>query len=182
MTKVNAIAFDLVGVLVKENDCPLSVIERLLESKFGLINFDDDYYKWATEQTGLSKGKIEFLIKGIINEIYEIRELDIFRKLPELKFALATNHLSVVDGWVSKQKIFNNFYCFVNSAKIGFQKPEKEFYIKLSKELKERPENILFVDDDVENIKGAKNAGFKVLHYDGKSILSEEIVRFINYA
>ena len=38
--KIKAIAFDLVGVLLKENDYLLSPQEQILEKQFGNINFD----------------------------------------------------------------------------------------------------------------------------------------------
>lgn len=42
--KIKAIAFDLVGVLLKERDYPLSFQEQILEKQFGNINPDNKFY------------------------------------------------------------------------------------------------------------------------------------------
>ena len=89
---IKAIAFDLGGVLIKEKKFPLSPTAEIMEKKFGNINNDEDYYKWAIKATELSRVKVEEIIKDIVDNFYELREPEIFDHLPKLKFAIASNH------------------------------------------------------------------------------------------
>lgn len=177
---INAIAFDFVGVFVRENDFVLDPIEQILERKFGTINLDNEFFQWAQVETKLSKVVIEQKVKHIIDNIYDLRESDIFSKLPKLKFSTATNHLSYLDNWFKTLPISNNFQYFVNSAVVKAQKPDKEFYGILVKTLSEKPESVLFIDDNLENCEEAKRCGLETLHYDRTNKLSNEILERLN--
>ncbi len=176
---IKAVAFDFVGVFIKETDFALDSIEQVLESKFGILNTDEAFFSWATLETGLVKEALEEKVKHIVFNLYQIREPDIFSKLPRLKFSTATNHLSYIDDWFKGQSVSKYFDYYVNSAKIGFQKPEPDFYRVLVETIDEPPGEILFVDDNAENCKGAEKYGLKVLHYTRENILSEEILKRI---
>ncbi|MFH1840934.1 MAG: HAD-IA family hydrolase [Candidatus Shapirobacteria bacterium] len=176
MPKIKAIAFDLMGVIVQENDVPLTPVEILLESKFGLINNDQDYYIWARQKTDLPIEEINILIDSIATKRYTIREPDLFTKIPKFKFATATNHISRIDqGWFKHQPIAQNFDYFFSSSNTGVAKPNPEFYKKLIETIKEKLSEVLFVDDKQENILGAQRVGLQVLHYQGGGFLSERI-------
>lgn len=71
---IKAIAFDLIGVIVTENDVPLTETETVLESRFGQINFDAKYYSWAEGVTGLKREELENLVEGIAIQRYTIPE------------------------------------------------------------------------------------------------------------
>lgn len=176
---IKAVAFDFVGVFVKETDFALDPVEQLLESKFGILNTDGAFFSWATLETGLTKEALEEKVRHVVFNLYRVREPDIFLKLPKLKFSTATNHLSYIDDWFKGQNISRYFDYYVNSAKIGFQKPESDFYRVLVETLDEPPGEILFVDDNAENCQGAENFGLKVLHYKRETTLSEEILKLI---
>ena len=179
MNNIKAIAFDLGWVVIKENDFSLSETAQILENKFGKINNNDDFYNWATKETNLSKEEIKNIVEEIIENIYELREVDIFEHLPKIKLAIASNHLSAMNKWLDKAKIKDNFDCILISADIGLEKPNKEFYERLILELKEKPEDILFIDDNAENIEGAKQVGLSVLHYDRSKSLTNEILNYL---
>lgn len=59
----------------------------------------------------------------------------------------------------------------ISSAEIGFKKPEKEFYQylfdKIQREVGCEKHEVVLIDDDIKNIKGAEEFGFKVIHYKG---------------
>ena len=50
----------------------------------------------------------------------------------------------------------------------------------LIERLGEKPEDILFVDDKEDNIKGAKRVGLKTLRYRGEKSLSESILKEVS--
>lgn len=179
MNNIKAIAFDLGWVLIRENDYPLSETAQILEKQFGNINTNDEYYNWAIKETNLSKEEIKNTIKDIVENIYELREPDIFEHLPKVKLAIASNQLSHINEWIAKSGIKDKFDCILISADIGIEKPNKEFYERLILELKEKPEDILFIDDNAENIEGAKQVGLSVLHYDRSKNLINEILNYL---
>ncbi len=179
MTK--AIAFDFVGVLGKENDFQLDPIEDKLERKFGILNQDKDFINWAVQETGLSKEGVWNKVKYIIDNIYDLREPDLFEKLPNLKYSTATNHLSYLQEWIKNQPIAKHFDYFVNSALIGYEKPQEEFYKTLAETIQEEPENILFIDDKIENCKTAEEFGMQTIHYTQSAPLSEIILKTLPF-
>ncbi len=176
MNHIKAIAFDLGGVLMEENEYPLSAIEETLEQQFGKINTNEKYYAWAQKATNLSEEEIKNMVEDIIANIYDIREHDIFDHLPKIKLAIASNHLSAINKRIDNMELREKFDCILISADIGIEKPNKEFYEKLITDLKEKPEDILFVDDSEENIEAAKQAGLSVLHYDRSKNLTQEVL------
>jgi putative hydrolase of the HAD superfamily len=176
MSTIKAIAFDLGGVLMEENDYPLSAIEETLEQQFGKINTNDEYYAWAQKATNLSEEEIKNMVKNIIANIYDIREYDIFDRLPKIKLAIASNHLSAINQRIDTMELREKFDCIIISADSDVEKPNKEFYEKLITELKEKPEDILFVDDSKENIEAAKEMGLSVLQYDRSKSLTQEVL------
>lgn len=177
---IKAVAFDFGGVFLKENDFVLDSIEQILERKFGTINFDNDFFQWAQVETKLPKMILERKVKHIIENIYDLREPDIFSKLPKLKFSTATNHLSYLDKWFKTLPISSNFQYFVNSAIVKAQKPNKQFYEILVKTMDEQPENILFIDDSEENCSSASACGLQTLHFQKEKLLSDEILKRLN--
>lgn len=177
---IKAIAFDLVRVFIKVRDIKLNPTEKKLSETFDYKVGSQIYWNWAEDVTGLGRRQLEKISWDTINKLYEMREPDIFTKLPELKFATVSNHLSMIKGWLRKEGIYDNFFCHVVSEDIHCMKPSSKFYEVLIEKLKEKPEDILFVDDKEDNIEGAKKAGLKTLCYDGKKSLSESILGAIN--
>ena len=169
----------MVGVFIKENDFELDSLEQLFENRFGTINSDKEFYDWAQKETLLHHDEIECKVKHIIDNIYDIREPDIFSKIPKLKFFTATNHLSYFDVWFKTLPISGNFKYFVNSAVVNAQKPEAKFYEILTNAIDEKPNDILFIDDNDINCYEAKKFGLNILKFDRNTVLSEEILRII---
>lgn len=176
---IKAVAFDLARVFIKVRDIKLSLTEKKLSEAFDYKVGNKLFWDWAKEKTGLSKKELEEISWNTINKLYEIREPGIFAKLPKLKFATASNHLSMIKDWLKEKGVYDKFYCHVVSEDIHLMKPSKEFYEVLIEKLKEKPEDVLLVDDKKENIEGAKSIGLKTLLYDGQKLLSESILEMV---
>ena len=72
------------------------------------------------------------------------------------------------------QNVFDKTY---SSAHLGSKKPEQDFFAKIFKELKNIHKNeILFVDDSKENIKGAKEFGIHTELYTSLQNLKKKIL------
>jgi putative hydrolase of the HAD superfamily len=61
------------------------------------------------------------------------------------------------------------------SCKLGIAKPEPAIYYHCLNELKIKPENGLFIDDDVGNVKAAEKLGIKSIHYKNLQRLRIEL-------
>ena len=74
------------------------------------------------------------------------------------------NHFKEKNG----DKFYNRFYsCFEKvyfSYDLGMRKPDEEIYNFVIKENNLNPKSTLFVDDNFDNIKGAKKTGLQVWH------------------
>jgi HAD superfamily hydrolase (TIGR01509 family) len=115
------------------------------------------------------------MTRNIVENIYDLIDPEIFHLLPLVKLAIASNHLSIVHSWIDNMGIKQYFHFILISADIGIGKPDKRFYEKLGHGLSEKPENILFVDDNAENIEAASLCGFLTLHFHYPQNLREEI-------
>lgn len=61
----------------------------------------------------------------------------------------------------------NYFDGMFSSAELGLKKPNPEFYLKVLKILHTTPDQVIFMDDDEENVESAKNIGMDARFYSG---------------
>ena len=93
---IKVIAFDLVGVLLGENDNYLTINEDKIERLFGKNKNDLEVIKEAVDLTKLNEEEVIKLINNIINKIYDIKvDINIIKsKYKDVKFFIASNHVS----------------------------------------------------------------------------------------
>jgi HAD superfamily hydrolase (TIGR01509 family) len=180
---IKAIAFDLGGVLLKENDILLSPLEQALENQIGKINPDSEYYSWAAKQLDISKDYIEKAVQNIILNLYELRDPDILpqisSKFPALKLAIASNHITAIQDCLKNNNISHLFHTILISGEVGVKKPEQKFYEILAERLEEKPNEILFIDDLEVNVNGAKKLGYLTMQYKAEKYLLSEIKKHL---
>jgi putative hydrolase of the HAD superfamily len=74
------------------------------------------------------------------------------------------------------EKVFDKAY---SSGYIGYKKPEQEFFAKIYNELENIDKSeILFIDDSVENIQGAKDFGIHAEHYTSFEDFLEKVKKY----
>ena len=97
---IKAIAFDLWGCLLRENDIEMTSQEEILEKEFGNLNSDEKYFSWATQALPFSEEEIKSILANLWPKLYSLREEWIFEKIlekyPLMIFAVASNHISLV--------------------------------------------------------------------------------------
>ncbi len=64
----------------------------------------------------------------------------------------------------------------LSSCYLGVRKPDKAIYQMALDILGRPPERILFIDDRMENVAGAVNAGMKAIQFHGEQELRRELV------
>ena len=180
---IKSIAFDLWGCLLKENDYPMSKQEEILEKQFWNLNDDKEYFAWATKILSLSKEQIKAILTPLWEKLYSLREQWIFEKIlkeyPNIDFAIATNHISGVKNSLKHLWISEKCKTILISWDSGCEKPSKEFYELLIQKIWHNADEILFIDDQKENIQNAEKYGLKTIYYHKNTILSETILSYL---
>ena len=100
-----------------------------------------------------------------VGEIPGIAKLlsDIKKKLPIYSFTNSNETHQRV--WSIRFKnILNLFENVFVSSEIGKRKPEPEAFRFISDEIGLKPENILFLDDSIEHVMGARAVGMNAVH------------------
>lgn len=180
---IKYIVFDLVGVLVNEKDIFLTPEEEKLEKMFGPNINDSDYLIEARKI--FSKDSIIIrTTENLIDKLYEPREIDILKKIKDkynnIKIIIATNHVSFIRNFIGETFGVDYLDDILISAEIHKIKPDSEFYRFVLQKYKIKPGELLFIDDNVNNINSAKNLGIETIKVDENSNIFDEIEKIID--
>ena len=163
---IKVIAFDLVGVLVSEKDIELSEVEEKLERMFGPNLNDEDYLKQAKK---IVEKDLEVIntTKVLINKLYKVKDKKIFKKINEInenvKIIIATNHLSFVKDFIKESFNIDYLDDIIISAEIHKIKPNLDFYQYILNKYSIESKELLFLDDNINNINGAQALGINTI-------------------
>lgn len=181
---IKAIAFDLGCCLIWENDIEMSPQEEILEKEFGNINSDEEYFAWATKTLSLPEKEIKSILTDLWPRLYSLREEWIFEKIlekyPDMIFAVASNHISMMRESLNHLWIIEKCKVVLISWDCGYEKPEEWFYQLLVEKLWVSSDEILFIDDSEKNIEGAKKVWLHTIHYRVGNLLSECIFSYLD--
>ena len=179
---IKVIAFDLVGVLVSEKDIELSEVEEKLERMFGPNLNDEDYLKQAKK---IVEKDLEVIntTKVLINKLYKVKDKKIFKKINEInenvKIIIATNHLSFVKDFIKESFNIDYLDDIIISAEIHKIKPNLDFYQYILNKYSIESKELLFLDDNINNINGAQTLGINTIKIEKDTNLIDEISKFI---
>lgn len=179
---IKVIAFDLVGVLVNERDIVLSNEEEKLERLFGPNLSDGDYLKKAKEIV-CNEENIVNITKTLINKLYKVKDREIFKKVKEInsdvKIVIATNHVSFVKDFINSHFDVSYLDDLIISAEINRIKPNLDFYEFILDKYKINANELLFLDDNIENVNGAKKLGIQTIKVEKNSNLVSKVELYI---
>ena len=174
---IKVIAFDLVGVLVREKDLELNEIESKIERLFGPNISDLEYFE---KVRFVFSGDIISITKDLVNKLYEVKDKNLINKIkkdfPNIKIVIATNHISFIRDFIEKELIVDDI---IISAEINMIKPNSNFYNYLLDKYKIEASELLFLDDNVENIDGAYKLSINTIKVDKNTNIYEEILHKI---
>jgi putative hydrolase of the HAD superfamily len=71
--------------------------------------------------------------------------------------------------------LFNYLKVALSSCYLGLRKPDAAIYQAALDILGRRPDRILFIDDRIENVTGAINAGMKAIQFAGEQTLRKDL-------
>lgn len=180
---IKVIAFDLVGVLVREKDIEMSLEEEKLERMFGPNKNDADYLNEARKI--IKKDSIIMrTTKDLIERLYEVKDEELFKKIkekyPNVKIIIATNHVSFARNYIGDAFGVDYLDDVIISAEIHEIKPDKEFYQYILKKYNLLPSELLFLDDNIKNIQSADDLGINVIKVDKNTNILNNIIEKIN--
>ena len=175
---IKLIALDFVGVLVNERDIELTDVENKLERMFGPNLNDSDYLIEARKL--IEKDSIIMnTTESLIEKLYKVKDRDIFKKIkekhPDVKIIIATNHLSFVRNFIGESFDVDYLDDLIISAEIHKIKPNVDFYKYLLDKYKINSKELLFIDDNKENVDSAKNIGISTIKVEKDTDIIQEI-------
>jgi putative hydrolase of the HAD superfamily len=71
--------------------------------------------------------------------------------------------------------LFNYLKVALSSCYLGLRKPDAAIYERTLDILGRPPQKILFIDDRIENVTAALNAGMQAIKFDGEDKLRNEL-------
>jgi 2-haloacid dehalogenase len=200
MPEINAIIFDLGGVLIDWN--PLYVFDdNYFESEEKRKQFFDKICTsdWNEEQDA-GRSIVEAtqtLIKQFPEWESSIRDyygrwtdmlkatipetVDIFKRLKDSGkyhfYALTNWQAGLFDIALVRYNFLHWFDGRVVSGEEKTRKPFPEFYQRLLDRYNVKAAEALFIDDNLRNVKAAEKLGIKSIHFQSPAQLEEELIR-----
>jgi 2-haloacid dehalogenase len=117
------------------------------------------------------------MLKASIPETVELfREL---KKSERYKIYALTNwQVGLFDIALVRYNFLHWFDGRVVSGEEKTRKPFPEFYQRLLNRYNVKPEEAIFIDDNLRNVKAAETLGITSIHFQSPSQLKEEIKRY----
>lgn len=205
MSDIKAIIFDFGGVLLdldisKTEEAMNALVKRPISA-----SYTDKYKKWtlALETGSMSTEQFVWHIQSLCDPVPDPRVIisawnamlcgwdrDRFDLLTSLKkqykIYLLSNtneiHLRYVMHELANRYGVSDFEdrffdaCYY-SHRLGYWKPQKEIYLSVQRQIGLMPDQFIFIDDNIDNVKGAHNVGWQAYHHvtnaNPRSILKE---------
>lgn len=189
---LKAVIFDMDGVLIDSEPVHMEANRRLME-KLGL-KFSKDYYMQFIGSTvdymwskmindfGITKTPDELMaisdeyikeINGKEGYPVMIGAAELIRKLHQagIKLAVASSSgMPRILSSVEKLGVKDEFDCLVSGINMEKPKPAPDTFLKAAEELGVGPEECIVIEDSVNGMKAAKNAGMICVMYENCSM------------
>ena len=142
---------------------------------------EDSY--WEKMCTDFSKNKPveKSLWKQAFKSVYQEKK-DVFNLVTVLKKnGYKTGFLSNTETPAMEfflEQDYDMFDALIFSCKEGYRKPDKEIYEITLHRLNTKPEETLFIDDRLENIRGAESVGINTILFKNSKKFKEKLESF----
>lgn len=161
------------------------------DKKYNICEINDDILldKWISyviNKYALCCNKEEFLEvykEEYANVIYDKDIIEILYKTKKYcQIGILSNLTKLDKDRLGKQVDFSKLDYVGLSFKLEVMKPKNKIYQLVEEQTKIEPNNILFIDDRIDNINGARDRGWKVLLATGedKELIGKTIWEFVN--
>jgi len=166
---------ETLGVLIAEKTCKELDIELTIEEKLSFIGIPDlEFYQNLFRKRKLDHDALTILTKH--TKVYEYHLNNNQLLFPEAKETIAFikekgYKIGLVSGSTKKQiqiilkkeNLHTYFDCIISYDDVTCGKPHPEGYSICCKQLSINPKNCIVVEDSLNGVKAAKNAGMTVI-------------------
>ena len=195
MKTIKAVIFDFGGVLSEEGfrnglkaigtkhginpDGLFTTAEELIYKTGYIIAACDESYFWHAlrEKTGINESDNELREEILIRFSIRPEMIQYVKKLKSCGMITAilsdqTNWLDEID---SREHFFRYFDYVYNSFHLKKSKKDASVFLDTCKAIVFKPEEMLFVDDNIENVNRASYEGLKTIHFENMNRFKKEI-------
>ena len=199
MAKIHSIVFDLGNVLIDWN--PRYLYRKLLPSEIEVEWFlenicNDDWNKKHDEGQNFRDGinklsymypKYSELIKNWFDRWEEMlggpleETVEILAELKKNEIPLYILSNWSAETYPKAEAMYDFLHWFdgkIISGEVGKIKPDPEIFHILTKKFNLNPENSVFIDDKLVNIKAANLLGFHGIHFQNATLLRNDLKKF----
>ena len=198
MSKFSLILVDLGGVLF-DHEHALSETAKKLKIPYKRFKSEINKIYARCEVDGTTIDEFwRYLLKrvGSAVEVQKYKEayntnhtknVELFKFLKSLKargikLGLSTNniknHVKDLDKIFAFLRLFDWVF---DSSEMHVRKPEREYFEKILITIKIPKENVLFIDDRLDYLKGAKSFDFKVFHFSDFRKSTKQLEKALKY-
>jgi len=133
--------------------------------------------KNAGELTNLQQKKnLEHIKNDEVELMANVRNLLNELKYSELKLALGSSSpKKLINEVISNFNLENHFKIVRSGENVENGKPAPDLFLKISKELKIKPENILVIEDSHNGVKAAKKAGMNCIGFSNNNSGNQDL-------
>ena len=190
---IRAVFFDLGGVILRtEYEAPRQhlagrlgmeyedLVRLVFESEtsrkasLGAVR-EEEHWQAVAKRAQWSGDPIAFRDEFFSGDAIDLGLLDFLRSIrPHTKTGLISNAWSGLRQYILDHNFEDAFDQMVISAEVGVVKPDAMIYHMALEQLGVSPSEAVFVDDFIENVKGAQAVGMSAIHFrDPKAALAE---------
>ncbi|OGW38135.1 MAG: hypothetical protein A2Y97_03895 [Nitrospirae bacterium RBG_13_39_12] len=197
--KIKAVIFDFGGVLSEEGFknglLAIGKTKGLDPDKFYItaselvyqtgyvtgMSGESDFWDAVRERTGISGSDEELRAEILSMFILRPEMLEFVQKLKSsgLVVAILSDQTNWLDEINQKTPFLNYFDYVFNSFNLGKGKRDPSVFRDICSKMGFNPEEVLFIDDNMENIKRALKEGMKSIHFKSIGDFTREIENFI---
>lgn len=131
---------------------------------------DEDFWTWA-----LNEWKLNLTVSEIINLLVlgyqvDVNVIEVVKKVREngYKTLICSNNFPArIKGLQERFKFLDNFDAWALSYEVGEAKPSIKIFKALVEKSGVKPDEIVFADDNNDNLAGAEQAGINAFFYEG---------------
>lgn len=182
--EIRAIVFDYGGVV---GDVHVENVIHFVAQSLGttteeakrILRTCDGDQSLLVERYGLDEQWLEKFDRVVLNACYEMPgALPIIYELKAkgYRVAMLSNVTERAAGYIRRLGFYDHFDPVLLSYELGIDKPDPRIYEKLLEELALPAEEVLFIDDKIENVRGARALGIEAIHYVGPAQFKREMV------
>ncbi len=135
----------------------------------------EQFWKNVAKYLGIGSKQLRKECRSFFGFNEEVKKLAVKLK-KRYKLGILSNH---IEDWfnleIKKHKLKDLMDAIVVSYEEKMFKPNKAFYLIITKRLNIKPKECIFIDDQLPNLKSADELGMKVVHFKNISQTIEDL-------